>query len=66
MEPIPLAGAPFSHYYAQENADEGIIMETDVTIKEVRIMIKKHSFEKFPSFRGEGSYESGETDTISK
>lgn len=37
VDPIPLAGAPFSHYYAQENADEGIIMETDVTIKEVSI-----------------------------
>lgn len=35
LEPVPLPGAPFSHYYAQEPADEGIIMETDVTIKEV-------------------------------
>lgn len=35
-EPLPLPGVPFSHYYAQENSDEGIIMETDVTVKEVR------------------------------
>lgn len=36
VEPVPLPGAPFSHYYAQEVSDEGIIMETDVTVKEVR------------------------------
>ncbi|KAK9497932.1 hypothetical protein O3M35_003830 [Rhynocoris fuscipes] len=36
VEPIPLPGAPFSHYYAQENSDEGIIMETDIGIKEFR------------------------------
>ncbi|XP_077292856.1 uncharacterized protein LOC143915909 [Arctopsyche grandis] len=35
-EPLPLPGVPFSHYYAQENSDEGIIMETDVTVKEIR------------------------------
>lgn len=35
IDPVPLPGAPFSHYYAQENADEGIIIETDVAIKEV-------------------------------
>lgn len=36
MVPKPLPGAPFSHYYAQESTDEGIIMETDVQVKEVR------------------------------
>ncbi|XP_063226998.1 uncharacterized protein LOC134533406 [Bacillus rossius redtenbacheri] len=36
VEPVPLPGAPFSHYYAQELTDEGIIMETDVTVKELR------------------------------
>lgn len=35
MVPKALPGAPFSHYYAQENSDEGIIMETDVGVKEV-------------------------------
>lgn len=35
VESVALPGAPFSHYYAQENADEGIIMETNVAIKEV-------------------------------
>nr|CAD7572400.1 unnamed protein product [Timema californicum] len=34
VEPVPLPGAPFSHYYSQEASDEGIIMETDVTVKE--------------------------------
>ncbi|XP_049832871.1 uncharacterized protein LOC126273365 [Schistocerca gregaria] len=36
VEPVPLPGAPFSHYYAQEVSDEGIIMETGVSVKEVR------------------------------
>ncbi|XP_046663090.1 uncharacterized protein LOC124355986 [Homalodisca vitripennis] len=41
MVPKPLPGAPFSHYYAQENSDEGIIMETDVGVKEVcRSLVK--------------------------
>lgn len=35
MEPVPLPGAPFSHYYAQDSSDEGIIMETDVAVKQV-------------------------------
>jgi len=35
MEPVALPGAPFSHYYSQEASDEGIIMETDVAVKEV-------------------------------
>ncbi|GLH08667.1 Protein of unknown function [Gryllus bimaculatus] len=35
LEPVPLPGAPFSHYYAQDVSDEGIIMETDVTVKEL-------------------------------
>lgn len=39
VEPIPLPGAPFSHYYAQEVSDEGIIMETDIGIKEVSIYL---------------------------
>lgn len=37
VEPVPLPGAPFSHYYAQEPTDEGIIMETDVQVKQVNI-----------------------------
>jgi hypothetical protein len=37
MEPVALPGAPFSHYYSQEASDEGIIMETDIAVKEVRI-----------------------------
>lgn len=45
MVPKALPGAPFSHYYAQENSDEGIIMETDVGVKEVselpRLTIQK-------------------------
>ncbi|XP_014259022.2 uncharacterized protein LOC106672250 [Cimex lectularius] len=36
VEPVPLPGAPFSHYYAQDASDEGIIMETDIGIKELR------------------------------
>lgn len=36
-DPVPLPGAPYSHYYAQEATDEGIIMETDVAVKEVSI-----------------------------
>ncbi|XP_067002536.2 uncharacterized protein [Anabrus simplex] len=36
VEPVALPGAPFSHYYTQEVSDEGIIMETDVTVKEIR------------------------------
>uniref|UniRef100_A0A8D8QVL2 MATH domain-containing protein n=1 Tax=Cacopsylla melanoneura TaxID=428564 RepID=A0A8D8QVL2_9HEMI len=36
VEPIPLPGAPFSHYYAQDASDEGIIMETDVPVKELK------------------------------
>lgn len=35
VEPVPLPGAPFSHYYAQDSSDEGIIMETDVAVKQV-------------------------------
>ncbi|XP_021925055.1 uncharacterized protein LOC110832402 [Zootermopsis nevadensis] len=34
MDPVPLPGAPFSHYYSQEASDEGIIMETNVAVKE--------------------------------
>lgn len=37
VEPVPLPGAPFSHYYATDATDEGIIMETDISVKEVRI-----------------------------
>lgn len=37
MVPKPLQGAPFSHYYAQDVSDEGIIMETDVGVKEVTL-----------------------------
>ncbi|KAK6624912.1 hypothetical protein RUM44_011776 [Polyplax serrata] len=36
IDPVALPGAPFSHYYAQENADDGIIIETDVAIKELK------------------------------
>jgi len=35
VEPVPLPGAPFSHYYATDATDEGIIMETDISVKEV-------------------------------
>ncbi|KAF0770181.1 Uncharacterized protein FWK35_00025834 [Aphis craccivora] len=34
VEPVPLPGAPFSHYYATDATDEGIIMETDISVKE--------------------------------
>ncbi|XP_032686875.1 uncharacterized protein LOC116851521 [Odontomachus brunneus] len=33
---IRLPGAPFSRYYAQESADEGIIMETSLDMNEVK------------------------------
>ncbi|KAK7595047.1 hypothetical protein V9T40_001480 [Parthenolecanium corni] len=36
VEPLALPGAPFSHYYAQEPTDEGIIMETEVPVKQLR------------------------------
>ena len=35
-EAISLPGAPFSRYYAQEPADEGIIMETNLGMNEVK------------------------------
>ncbi len=35
VDPVPLPGVPFSHYYAQEPSDEGIIMESDVAVKQV-------------------------------
>lgn len=38
-EPVRLPGGPFAHYYAQESCDEGIIMETDLTVKEVNLLI---------------------------
>ncbi|CAH0395520.1 unnamed protein product [Bemisia tabaci] len=44
VEPVRLPGAPFSHYYAQEVSDEGIIIETDISIKEV-----SHTFHVFLS-----------------
>lgn len=34
--PIGLPGEPFSRYYVQESADEGIIMETNVDMNEVK------------------------------
>lgn len=36
VEAIRLPGAPFSRYYAQESADEGIIMETSLDMSEVK------------------------------
>ncbi|XP_034246169.1 uncharacterized protein LOC117648081 [Thrips palmi] len=36
VETCVLPGAPFSHYYQQEPSDEGIIMETDLTVKALR------------------------------
>ncbi|XKL64828.1 hypothetical protein PGB90_004914 [Kerria lacca] len=33
---MPLPGTPFSHYYAQEPSDEGIIMETDIPVNQLR------------------------------
>lgn len=35
-ELVSLPGAPFSRYYAQEAADEGIIMETNLDVNEVK------------------------------
>jgi len=35
-EPVALEGSPFSHYYAQDTSDEGIMMETEVPVKQVR------------------------------
>lgn len=35
LDPITCTHAPYSHYYAQEEVDDGIMMETDVTVKEV-------------------------------
>ncbi len=35
LDPITTQHAPYSHYYAQEELDDGIMMETDVTVKEV-------------------------------
>ncbi|XP_011498764.1 PREDICTED: uncharacterized protein LOC105362918 [Ceratosolen solmsi marchali] len=35
-EIVSLPGAPFSRYYAQEPADEGIIMETSIGVNEVK------------------------------
>ncbi|XP_058802211.1 uncharacterized protein LOC131670549 isoform X2 [Phymastichus coffea] len=35
-EIVSLPGAPFSRYYAQENADEGIIMETSIGVNDVK------------------------------
>ena len=35
VEPVPLPGAPFSHYYAQDSSADGLIMETDVAVKQV-------------------------------
>ncbi|ODM88537.1 hypothetical protein Ocin01_18145, partial [Orchesella cincta] len=34
LDPISCTHAPYSHYYVQEEVDDGIIMETDVTVKE--------------------------------
>ncbi|XP_065341900.1 uncharacterized protein LOC135940777 [Cloeon dipterum] len=36
-EPVALEGSPFSHYYAQDTSDEGIMMETEVPVKEMRV-----------------------------
>lgn len=40
LDPISCTHAPYSHYYVQEEADDGIIMETDVTVKEVMDQVK--------------------------
>jgi len=37
LDPISCTFAPYSHYYMQEESDDGIIMETDVTVKEVTL-----------------------------
>lgn len=34
-EAIALPGAPFAHYYAQDTADEGLMMETDLRVEEL-------------------------------
>lgn len=31
----PLPGAPFAHYYAQDNADEGLMMETALRVEDL-------------------------------
>ena len=36
MESVCLVNGPFSNYYAQENTDDGLMMESDVPVKEVR------------------------------
>lgn len=36
VEAVSLPGAPFSRYYAQESADEGIIMETTLNVSETK------------------------------
>ena len=36
LDPVAFTHAPFSHYYVQEETDDGIIMETDVTLQSVR------------------------------
>lgn len=41
LDPISCTHAPYSHYYVQEEVDDGIIMETDVTVKEVHSHLKK-------------------------
>lgn len=39
-EPVALEGSPFSHYYAQDTSDEGIMMETEVPVKQVSAALK--------------------------
>ncbi|EEB16095.1 hypothetical protein Phum_PHUM404580 [Pediculus humanus corporis] len=46
IDSVPLPGSPFSHYYAQENADEGIMIETNVTIKELKELASSSLSEK--------------------
>ena len=35
VESVCLTNGPFSNYYAQESIDDGIIMESDVPVKDV-------------------------------
>ncbi|KAK8379270.1 hypothetical protein O3P69_019257 [Scylla paramamosain] len=37
VESVCLVNGPFSNYYAQENTDDGLMMESDVPVKEVRV-----------------------------
>ena len=39
MDSVCLSNGPFSNYYAQESSDDGIIMESDIPVTEVRVRV---------------------------